>query len=390
MAVNTLTFNQLSTLLNSINRQATGVDNITPTNAGEFVSVATSTLMTGYDTVINAVSQVLSRTIFSIRPYNRKFAGLDRDSQQWGNHVRKLNVVDDVAQDDQRIQLEDEAGIDQQKVRKPKIVQTNFYGANVWQRSVTLFKDQLDVAFSGPEEFGSFISMVMQNVSDMIEMDRENTARATVANLIGGTIAAGGDNVIHLVSEYNDATGLTLDSDTVKKPENFTPFWRWAWARIKTVSDLLTERSTLYHQNITGKPISRHTPHDRQMLYMYAADVNNAEASVLSNTYHDNYLQGVDFERVNFWQSIKTPMGIQVKPTYMTADGTLTQPSENVTQSNILGVLFDEEAAGVTVVNEWTAAAPFNAAGGYTNTYWHYTHRYYNDFTENVVVFLMD
>lgn len=390
MAVNTLSFNQLATILNAVNRQATGVDNITPTNVGEFVSVAQTTLLTGYDNVINAISQVLSRTIFSTRPYNRKFKGLDRDSQQWGNHVRKLSVIDDAAQDDQRFPLVDGTGIDQQKVRKPKVLQTNFYGANVWQRSVTLFKDQLDVAFSGPEEFGSFIGMVMQNVSDLIEQDRENTARGTVANLIGGTVAAGGDNVIHLVAEYNDATGLNLDSDTVKKPENFTAFWRWAWARIKTVSDLLTERSVLYHQNITGKPISRHTPKDKQMLYLYAADINNAEASVMSTTFHDQYLQGVDFERVNFWQSIQTPMGIQVKPTYMTANGTLTTPENAVTQSNILGVLFDEEAAGVTTVNEWSAPAPFNAAGGYTNTFWHYTHRFYNDFTENVVVFLMD
>ena len=82
MAVNTLSFSQLATILNAVNRQATGIDNITPTNVGEFVSVAQTTLLTGYDNVITAVSQVLSRTIFSTRPYNRKFKGLDRDSQQ--------------------------------------------------------------------------------------------------------------------------------------------------------------------------------------------------------------------------------------------------------------------------------------------------------------------
>ena len=44
MAVNDLTFNQVSTLLKAITDQATGTTNITPTNTGEFVSVAQTAL----------------------------------------------------------------------------------------------------------------------------------------------------------------------------------------------------------------------------------------------------------------------------------------------------------------------------------------------------------
>lgn len=386
---NKLEFNDLATLLVSINKQATGQTAITPTNTGEFVAVANTTLLKGYDTVINAISQVLSRTVFSIRPYNRKFKGLFIDSQQYGNHVRKLQSIDKNPEEDQRQKLVDGQSIDQQKVNKPAVLQTNFYGAEVYQRSVTLFKDQLDVAFSSPDEFGRFIAMVLQNVSDLIEQDHENCARYTVANFIGGKIAAN-ENVVHLVTEYNAVAGVDLTSETVKKPENFVPFMKWAFSRIKTISDLMTERTTLFHTNINGKPISRHTPKDRQRLYLYAAEVNNMEASVLSSVFHDQYLKGVDFETVNFWQSIKNPMEISCKPTYMGADGALVTSKENVAEANVLGVMFDVEAIGITTVNTWTASAPFNAAGGYTNTFWHFTDRYYNDFTENGVVFLMD
>lgn len=386
---NSLQFNDLATLLTSINKQATGQQPITPTNTGEFVSVANATLLQGYDTVINAISQVLSRTVFSIRPYNRKFKGLFIDSQQYGNHVRKLQSIDKNPEEDKRQKLVDGQSIDQQKVNKPAVLQTNFNGAEVYQRSVTLFKDQLDVAFSSPDEFGRFIAMVLQNVSDLIEQDHENCARYTVVNFIGGKIASG-ENVVHLVTEYNAVAGVELTSETVKKPENFVPFMKWAFSRIKTISDLMTERTTLFHTNITGKPISRHTPKGRQRLYLYAAEVNNMEASVLSSVFHDQYLKGVDFETVNFWQSIKNPMEISCKPTYMGADGALVTSKENVAEANVLGVMFDVEAIGITTVNTWTASAPFNAAGGYTNTFWHFTDRYYNDFTENGVVFLMD
>lgn len=389
MAVNTLNFNQCATLLTAINKQATGQTAIVPTNASEFVSVAQTTLLAGYDNVINSISQVLSKTVFSVRPYTRKFKGLHMDNMRFGNHVRKLQVVDKDAENDQRILLEDGKSIDQQKVNKPVVLQTNFYGENVYQRSVTLFKDQLDVAFSSPEEFGRFVAMVLQNVSDLIEHDHENAARLTLANFIAGKIA-GNSNVVHLVSEYNAVAGVELNAETVKKPENFVPFMKWAMARIKTISDLMTERTTYFHTNIDGKPISRHTPKEMQKLYLHTAEINNMEASVMSSVYHDDYLKKIDFETVNFWQSVNSPMSISCKPVYMKNDGTLENAAENVVANNVLGVLFDTEAMGVTTVNSWSAAAPFNASGGYSNTFWHFTDRYYNDFTENGVVFLMD
>lgn len=390
MAVNALTFNQCATLLNAINRQATGQNNITPTNTAEFVTLATTTLATGYDPVINAISQVLSKTVFSVRPYSRKFSGLFMDATRWGNHVRKLQIIDKEAAEDDRIELIDGESIDQQAVNKPAVLQTNFYGANVYQRSVTIFKDQLDCAFSSPEEFGRFIVMVLQNVSDLIEKDHENMARMALANFIGAKVNSDNGNVIKLVSKYNDVTGLDLTAETVRQPANFVPFMKWAYAYIKTISDLMTERSTKFHINIEDKAISRHTPKDRQKLYMYAADVNNIEASVLSSVFHDGYLKEMDYETVNYWQSIETPMGIQAKVGYIDENGVAQTSAENVTVSNILGVLFDEEAVGVTTVNSWSASAPFNARGGYTNTFWHFTDRYYNDLTENGVVFLLE
>ena len=251
-------------------------------------------------------------------------------------------------------------------------------------------KPKLFINAGNIEEFGRFISMIMQNASDMIEQAHESTARMTLANFIGGKTSGDTANVIHLVSEYNDVTGLTLNSDTVKQPENFVPFMKWAFARIRTISDMLTERSLQYHTNVDNSPIMRHTPLENQKVYLYAKELNNIDASVLSSVYHDNYLKMVDHERVNFWQSIQTPDGINVTPTYMGTNGALVTPGESVVKSNIFGVIFDEEAVGYTTVNQWSATTPFNARGGYSNIFWHFTDRYWNDFTENGVVLLLD
>lgn len=396
-----LSFNDCSTLLASINAQATGRQGITPTNATEFVSVAQTTLQTGYDNLINAISTVLSRTIFAVRPYNRKFAGLAANEIRYGNHVRKLSVVDSDPAKDQRQELEDGKSVDMQTVKKPTIVQTNFYSANTYQRHITLFKDQLDVAFSSPDEFAAFVAMVVQTVSDEIEKDHENCARFTLANFIGGKLAisrlqpasdldnyASKSGVVHLVTEYNAKTNSDLTAETVRKPENFARFMKFVIARIRTISELMTERSTMFHISPGGKAISRHTPLNKQKVYLYAPDVHDMEASVFSGVYHDEYLKKVDFETVNFWQSINEPTNVNINTSYMGFNGALATAAVN--ETNVFGVIFDEEALGYTVVNQWSAPAPFNAAGGYTNVYHHFTDRYWNDFTENGVVLLLD
>ena len=57
----TMTFNQAAQLLNAIQQQATGQAALTATDLSEFVSAAQTTLRTGYDPVMHAISQVISR-----------------------------------------------------------------------------------------------------------------------------------------------------------------------------------------------------------------------------------------------------------------------------------------------------------------------------------------
>ena len=381
-------FNQLSTVLNTIAQMATGKASIAPVDTNTFVSLAQTTLQAGYDPVLSAVSQVLSRTIFSMRPYNAKFRGLMADSIRYGNHVRKLQVSDGTFRDDDRYDLTDGESVDQQIVSKPNVLQTNFYGANVWEKALTIFRDQLDVAFSGPEEFQRFISMTQQNVLDMLEQGREVTARATLANFIGAKISADTDNVIHLVTEFAEEMGI--EDDTTVMTEHFVEFMKWTFARIKTISDRMTERSIIYHMNITDKEISRHTPYSRQKFYLYSPVLNAIDSTVLSSVYNDQYLRLADHERVNYWQAITDPAKISVVPSYIDSTGEVAVADSAVVQDGVFGVLFDEEAVGYTTLNQWSQPAPFNARGGYTTIWWHETHRYWNDLTENAVVFLLD
>lgn len=403
MGVNDFAFNQLATVLNSIVGQATGQTQITPADESQFISVAQKGLQTGYDPLMTAVSQVLSKTIFSVRPYTAKFRGLMADATRYGNHVRKLTTIDKPWEDDDRFNLVDGQSIDQYEVNKPIVLQTNFYGANTYQKSVTIYRDMLDCAFSSSEEFGRFISMIMQNASDMIEQAREETARTTVGNLIAGTIYQEANSYttgcsINLLKVYEDETGISLTSATVQDPQYFAPFARWLFGYLKTLSDKLAERSARFHQNYlptggTAVNIMRHTPLERQKCYLFSPLLNTVSANVLSTVFYDKYLKLMDHEDVTYWQSFYAgdEMKVNAKPGVTDNDLAVVDMTNvaAIDQDHVFGVIFDEEAAGFTEVNEWSASTPFNARGGYSNIFWHFTHRYWNDFTENHIVLLL-
>lgn len=385
-----LTFEQVSTILNAVHAQVTGKTNLAQINTQNFVAVAQATLQQGYEPVLNAISQILSKTIFSIRPYSRKLAGLKADEVRFGNHVRKLVVLDNEWENDQSKSLTDGASVDHYAVKKPKVVQTNFYGENIVQDHITIFKDQLDTAFSSPEELSRFFSMVMQNMTDRIEQKHEEIARLTVASLIAAKTVADTANVVYLIDEYNAECGATEDASTIRTPSVFPNFAKWLMGYLKTLSDRFAERTVKYHMNLTNKYIPRHTPLTRQKLYLYSPEMNQVDSQVLSSVFHDDYLKKMDYEPVSFWQSIDTPDAINVTPSYIDADGAIKTSPAPTQVDNVFGVLFDEETIGYTTINTDVLPTPINAAGKYSNMYWHFTDRPWMDLTENAVVLLLD
>lgn len=403
MSVNTLNFEQVSTVLTSIVKQATGQTVLTPTDTGSFVSVAQVALRADRDSVMNAISNVLGRTIFSIRPYSAKMTGLMMDTFRWGAMMRKLSIVDSDWADDPAFKwpaLFDVSqvpptgngqAIDPWTIKKPDVVQTNFYGASVYFDEMTIFEDQLETAFTGPEQLGSFLSLIMTNLSNRLEKSNEELRRGLVCNAIASLIdEANTDRVVHLLTEYNTATGQSYTSTSIYEPANFAPFMKWVYSRVAQITDLFTEMSTMYQTIIGGKNILRHTPYQDQRVYLYSPTRHDIDARVLADTFHDNYLRYADVETVNFWQSIKTPDSIDITPAYTSTAGVVYSPASPVTQSDIFGLIFDRDALGMTLLDNRVLSTPLNTKGLYRNLHVHCRQRIVMDNSEKMVVLLLD
>lgn len=390
MAMNELSVNQIYHIVNAICNGVKGGELSAPVSTAGFVAQATTALQTGYDPVINSISQIMHKTIFSERAYRPIFTGIRKNSEQWGNHVRKLNPLDSDFESNDSFSLSDGYSVDQYVVNKPKVLQTNFYGETTYQKHMTIFGRQLDTAFQNPGELGRFFAMVMTNAQSQIAQAREELERETVAGFIAAKSVADSGNVIGLVDKYNTDTGSSLTAQTALLPANFPDFARWTFAYIKTLAQDMRVRGYRYHVNLTGLDpdvmIPRHTPASRLKMAMYAPFINAVDARVLSTTFNDEYLKYVEKSEVTFWQAPDTPADISAIPSYTGADGTVVTATEEVKVPDVVAVLYDEEAMGHTIVNEMSRPTPYNARGDYYNQYWKWSDRYWTDLTENAVV----
>lgn len=412
MAANDFTFEQAATFLNAVQNQVTGVSNVTATNTNEFTAVATTVLKTGLDPVLNAINQVLARTIFSIRPYNAKFRLAEITETAFGNHTRKLSIADKALSDDERYKwpvaydstespaIGDGQSVDMYKIRKPEILQTNFYGSQVWEDYYTLFRDQLECAFTSPAELGRFVSMVTQNSMDKLTQYREDAGRACVLNFIGGILdendaATDGTKLAHrvipLITLYNALTGESVTAADCFSPTNMRPFTQFVYSTIMTVSNLMSQRSVAFQTTVNSKYVQRHTPKNRQKMFIVEQVRTMFDMMGLANTFNDGFLvfpNGVRAEGVAYWQGINDPMTINVKASRISSAGTVSTAA-SATSATVVATLFDEEALGYATTQSWQAPTPLNAAGGYWNVFVHETEKVYNDHTEKGVVFTL-
>lgn len=390
MASNTYDYNQVSSVLNEVFKIATGQESVDALAGGDVVSVAQKALSVGYDNFNKALSQVIANTIFSIRPYTRKFAGLVTNNVQFGQITRKIKPVQKLAQDEKSLPLTDGASVDPYKISKHKAVQFNFIGQNGWEYQDTRPDWQLDNAVRSAEELGSYFAMVTTDALNTIEKYHEETARFTVCNMITGIHDSRTNDVIHLLTEYNARTGKALTATTVYAAENYPDFIRWAYSRINTIADLMTEYSINFHTNLTDAIFNQHTPRQYQRLYILAPEMYDISARVLSVTFDNSKLGFGEYEKVNFWQGIDDPAHIKMTPTYLDpATGNIKAAAAAVEIDNVFAILTDVDAMGYTIFNN-RVRSQYNAEGEYTNTFWKFTDRYWCDFTENAVIFLMD
>lgn len=386
-----------------------------------FASVGESLLNSGIEEVINTLSLVCSRDLIAIRPYAAKFRLINAlDSGMFSNRIRKIsyyakNAVPTGASNTdlypENLGMGFDNGVHQggtppvdKSVESmwlqstPVVWQSWFGGAIEWQYPYTLYENALKAAFRSGQEWADFLNGFLVSVANDIETEKEAFSRLVVLNLIAGVAdltASMPNSFRNLTTEFNAKFGTSYTTAQLQRTY-LSEFLAFFVATVKTDSDMLENRSTLYHwspaKTVGGVSyvLPRQTKKADQRMMMISKFWNDAEALVLPQIFNPQYLSLDNFEKIDYWQNINDPMAISVTPAIPDVNSPGAQTTGTaVSLSNVLGIIYDRDAMMVDFHLEDVTSTPVEARKHY-RTIWNTINKNpLNDFTENVIVYYM-
>lgn len=412
------------TLVQAMVEEMTGQSaTIQTVDSSNFVSVGETILQSGTENTLNTLALVLGRTFMAVRPYKAKLAILNSiNSGVYANRIRKISYYSRPAENSGAFNTTDNAGstlytnhamgydngtnggasvASMWKQNSPVPLQLTFGGRSVWDDSTTIYEKALQAAFRSPEEFAEFVNGIMVEKGNDLESQKEAFNRVALLNYMAGIYDLNAVNgaAIDMTAAYNADRALSpavTTSQILSTPALLDDFVRFFVETVKILSDQLTHRSIKYHWSPT-KVISgvnyellRHTPKEKQKLIMYKPFWIKAEATVMPSIFNPEYLKVENFEGVDYWQNENDPMAIDVTPSIPDTSSPSAQiAGANVALTNVLGVLYDEDAIMVDYQLDDAASTPLEARKMYRNIIWHYAKNVLNDFTENGILLYM-
>ena len=148
--------------------------------------------------------------------------------------------------------------------------------------------------------------------------------------------------------------------------------------------ELFSKRLRDLSVSYNAEEAERHTPTGEQRFLVYDLFQSRLQHVVQYQAYHKELVSLGEFIEVPYWQGESARDTIIV--TVDDGDG----GTETKTVSKIMGFIFDKFSLGAHRSEEETLTTPVNARGRYYNTFHFAEQLWFNDLSENGVVFCLD
>ena len=401
---NTLTPTDVYSIVNAMAVEMYGDNNaLQAINTSTFVTVGEHMLRTGYTNTLNALSNVIGRTIIAARPYRGRFKLIAKIPAEWGGIERKISFyatknepTESFNTDINGTQLIDGNAIDPWTISKDYPLEMNFCGIKTIQKSYTTWVDQLKMAFSSEGEFSRFVSGRLINIANDIEVSEDAQNRLQVLNAIAATYDVGNTaQVVNMTSYYNAFRNTSYTTAQLLSTY-FEDFIEVFMMKLEGDMELAREANDMYHifpaRNDDGGnalTLLRHTPPEMRRLLLYMPLIRQAEKTVFPALFNTSYLRLENFEGVEYWQNPNVPAGIDVVPNTLDTSTGQSANGTRVQLDVVLGFFFDRDALATSIKLEDVYTTGINARGKYFNTVYHWGYNYKLDQTENMILYFM-
>jgi hypothetical protein len=404
---------QISGILNDVYSEVLGEDNLFAEDLSNIVSageiIKANAFGDNFDNYVGQIIDKVGRTIFVDRVYRATDLGIWRDSWEYASMLEKIRCeVGDFVDNDEWTLVsgadadgdgdysEGETYNDTDIVGKlfkfvPATVQSKYFNLKTtFRNKISITRKQLRSAFKGASEMGRFIAMIENRIRTKLEIGKQELERRVVTNLACAAYDA--TNYLNLEAAYAAVdSNYTAGDKTLEEALADPAILRFIASTISMKRDLLAQPSKMY--SIT-KDFMNFTPEEYSRLVVIA-DLDNAlKFNLYGDTYHDEFVRLDNYKTVPYWQGRKENGGTvdstatrsKVSATAL-VNGTTAPEAKRVDINNLIGILFDRDAA--MVCNEDPEVrAQYNADGNFTNFFYNFDCSYYNDFDENAFVFV--
>ena len=386
-----MTVQQIYSFVNSMSQEILGQSAVVNEDLSNIVDIGKEIFdATQVENAARTLVDHIGKVMFVIRPYDGAAPSVYRDAWEYGSVLEKIQADIPEAQENESWDLENNESYDQNVYKKPNISAKFINSKTTFEIQQSITDIQLRSAFDSATQMNSYGSMIADSMQKSLSIKLDGMVMRAINNAIAATINneftggsglnnGSGVRVINLLKLYNtnNSTSYTL-AQAILVPD----FIRYCTYMISLYTERMSKISSLF--NLGGKV--RYTPKSLQHLVLLADFAEASKIYLQSSTYHDDMVKLKSFETVPYWQGSGTAYGIaQTSKIYNTIKvGDSTQAVE---VAGVLGVLFDHDALGVSNLNQ-RVTSHYNAKAEFTNTWYKADCSYFNDFNENVIVFV--
>lgn len=386
---------QLHELVNAVTQEILGETAVVQEDLSNVVDIGKSIIDS--DNVDNYVKKLVNhigKVVFQNRLYSGGVPSVLMDAWEYGSILEKISADLPEATINETWALEDKKDYSPDVFYKPSVSAKFFNSKVTFEIPMSFTEIQVKESFSSKERLNGFISMLTTSVENAMTVKLDALIMRTINNMTAETLVAElntanagspvvidttktGVKAVNLLKLYNETikTPLTVDKSLID-PD----FIRFATYHISMYIDRMSKISTLF--NVEGA--ERFTPKDLQHVVLLSDFAKASETFLASNTQNAEKVALPKHETVPYWQG--SGLGYSFDDVSTIKVKTASKADVNV--KGVLGVIFDRDALGVSNLDRRVTTNYNPRAEFYTNFY-KFDAGYYNDLSENFVVFFV-
>lgn len=368
---------QIYDIINSVTKETLGETAVVAEDLTNIVDIGKEIIdADSVDSYVKKLVNHIGKVIFVDRLYKGNAPSVLMDSWEFGSVTEKISTNLPDAHESDTWKLEDGKDYSPNVFYEPKVSVKFFNKRVTFEIPLSFTELQVKQSFSNVTQLNSFLSMLYTSVENSMTVKLDDLIMRTINNMTAETVASN-DKVraVDLLAKYNAEKGTNLtDVQALKDPE----FIRYASYTIAVYKDRLSKISTLFNE---GKQ-ARFTPEDKLHIVLLSDFAKASDVYLQSDTFHNEMTELPLHETVPYWQGSGTDYDFKS----ITKIDVKTSTGKTVSQTGILGVMFDRDALGVSNLDR-RVTTNYNAKAEFFNNFYKMDAGYYNDLNENFVVF---